>query len=352
MLSPCKKAFLILLFLAVPRELFCRATSFDALSYRPDPAQGLYLTTGGTDLLGKYQWTAGFHLDYAREPLSAVAAGGGTSPVVRDLFGGHLSGAVGLLDWLEVGLNPNVALVEKFFDPVTGAASTRLRLGDTQLRAKFRILSRERWPVGIALIPYVDFPSGSGASFVGNNSFAGGGQVAVETKRLEERLTFAMNLGYYFRDGVSVIGTPFDDLLTFSTAGNFLVTRWMELIAEFRGGTTVSDLFASTGTPFEGGGGAKYFIGRDRRWQVTTAVAAGVGSGLGNPSVRGVVGIAYTPPRPVRGVELQESVKGAFQVYELEDVDEMEELKKKCPEKKNFNPERDDPRCVKLYLRQ
>jgi len=344
--------FLVLFSLTfVGRRLEGRATSFDTLSFRPATDHGLYLGLHGADVLKPYEWTAGFHLDYARSPLTQLLSDGTRRPIVRDIVGGHLSASFGILEWFELGLNPNFALLEKFFDPVTGDGSTRARMGDTRFSAKFSLLPRTKSWVGVSFAPYIDLPTGSGASFVGNNSFAGGGTVALETRQFEDRLTFALNLGYYTRDRVSVSGTPFDDLVTFGFGGNFVIVKWLELIADFRGGTMVSGL-ATTGTPFEGGGGPRFFLDKDRRWQITTAVAAGVGKGLGNPSVRGIIGVAFTPPRPVRGVELQESAREAFEIYELKEVDELKELRQTCPAKEHFNPKRHDPRCVKVYLSQ
>lgn len=367
--SPLHKLLVALFCLSLPISASARTTSFDTLNYRPATEQGLYLTLYGTDSLEPYQWTGGFLLDYARSPLSQADENGNREPIVRDLLGGHATGAVGILPWLELGLNPNFVLMEKFFDPTTRAESTRLRMGETRFNAKFQILNKKDRPIGLAFIPYLDIPTGSGASFVGNNSFAGGGNFAVETNRIEERLSFALNLGYYTRDRVLVLQTPFDDLLTFGAAGNFLVVRWMELVAEFHGGTMVSDPLEGAGSPFEGGGGAKFLFGPDRRWQLIVGVSSGIGSGLGNPTVRGMAGLSYTPARPVRGVELQESVTDAFTVFELQDRCPFEvgknvlqsdpacqaviqELSRTCPDKKKFNPKKDDPRCLKYYLSQ
>ncbi len=343
---------MFLLVWLLPAVVGARATSFDTLGLRPTADFGPYFTLGTADFLAPRQWAAGFFLDYARNTLTAFNAAGARQPVVRDLLGGHLAASYGALDWLELGVNPNIALHEKFFDPATGLSSDRLRLGDIRFNAKLGILSKQDYPVGLAFIPYLDLPTGSGSSFVGSNSFAGGGNFALETRRIEERLTFALNLGYHARDRVLVLGTPIDDLVTFGFGANFLVMHWLELVSEFRGGTMVSDFGNSAGTPFEGGGGIRFFLDRDRRWQVTTGIGLGVGSGLGNPSIRGLAGIAYTPARPVKGVEFQEKVQEVFQVYELENVDEMEELRQKCPEKSLFNPKTDDVRCIKFYLRQ
>ena len=342
---------MLLLVLFLPAVVGARATSFDTLGLRPTADFGPYFTLGTADLLTPRQWAAGFFLDYARNTLTGINAGARQS-VVRDLLGGHLAASYGVLDWLELGVNPNIALYEKFFDPVTGQGSNRIRLGDMRFNAKLGILSKQDHPIGLAFIPYLDLPTGSGSSFVGNNSFAGGGSFALETRRLEERLTFAWNLGYHARDRVLVLGTPYDDLLTFGFGANFLVMHWLELVAEFHGGTMVSDFGNGAGTPFEGGGGIRFFLDPDRRWQVTTGISLGVGSGLGNPSIRGLAGIAYTPARRVKGVEFQESVQEVFQVYELENVDEMEELRQKCPDKRDFDPKTHDVRCIKFYLRQ
>ncbi len=365
-----RRPLIILISVVLPLVAGARSTSFDTLNFRPTTDQGLYLAVEGTDLLSPEEWVAGFVLDYARSSLTGIDLAGVRQPIVRDLIGGHLLGAYGILDWLEVGLNPNFALLEKFFDPVTAAGSSRVRMGETRASAKLRIFSKEEAPVGFVFVPYIDLPTGSGASFVGNNSFSGGGTFAVETKRIEERLSFAFNLGYLIRDRVSVLGTPFDDLLTFGLAANFLVLKRLELIAEFHGGSMISNLGVESGTPFEGGGGLRYFFDPDRRWQLTSAVQMGIGAGLGNPSVRGIVGVAYTPPRRVKGVEAQEAITEVYQVYELKEdtcpfdlpgnpvVSDpacqavLEELRQKCPDKREFKIDRDDPRCLKLYLSQ
>ncbi|MBI2082107.1 MAG: hypothetical protein HYT76_00925 [Deltaproteobacteria bacterium] len=364
--------FLVVFLILLPNLGSARSTSFDTLRLRAAPDQGRYLTIYDTDMLKPYEWTTGVFLDYARAPLSVVVTSGATQAVVEDLVGLHLSGSIGLLDWLEVGLNPNFAILEKFFDTTTNTSSTRIRAGDTRLNAKLRILEKGKYPVGIVFVPYLDLPIGSGASLVGNNSFAGGGLFSIETPQIEERLSFAFNLGYWTRDSVLVFATQFDDLMTFGIAGNFIVLKKLELYSEFSGGTMVSDFFSSSGTPVEGGGGARYFLTKDRRWQMTGGVFLGVGSGLGNPVVRGLVGVAFTPSRAVRGVEMQEAVTETFSVYELKeptcpfDIEGevtgsipatdprcqsiKNELLSKCPEKKDFNPERDDIRCLKLYL--
>ncbi|MBI2982202.1 MAG: transporter [Deltaproteobacteria bacterium] len=366
------RSFLILVLLLSPQPAFSRSTSFDTLRMRPATGQAGYLTVYGTDILPRYEWVAGSLIDYAKEPLSLVLLNGTVQPVVDNLIGLHLTGSMGLLDWLEVGLNPNAAVYEKFYDTTTNRSGTRIRMGETRVNFKLQLLDREDHPLGVSFVPYIDLPTGSGASYVGNNSFSGGGLFSIETAPLKERLSFALNLGYLARDKVTVFGiTPFDDLMTFGLAGNLKVVDKIDLYSELAGGTMVSDFFSGVATPMEGGAGARFFPTDDRRWQVTAGLFLGAGigdSGLGNPLIRALAGIAYTPAPPV---EEKPQETESFSVYELGEascpfdiegaapgtvlesdpqcIEIKNELIQKCPEKSSFDPDRDDIRCLKLY---
>jgi hypothetical protein len=71
---------------------------------------------------------------------------------------------------------------------MTGARLKQSGFSDFTLRSKINILGNDGGPVGIALIPFVVFPTG--ADGIGNRGFAGGGVLPVE---------FALPADFYLR---------------------------------------------------------------------------------------------------------------------------------------------------------
>src|SRR5262245_23985752 len=107
-------------------------------------------------------------------------------------------------------------------------------MGDIRLDAKPRLLDNKKYPVGIALVPFVTFPTGSDSHLVGNGKFTGGALAVLDSKRIADRVSLALNVGAQLRDEVtlspgSVIGHQF----LYSAAANVaLVKKKMEAIAD------------------------------------------------------------------------------------------------------------------------
>lgn len=355
-----------------PSKVLPRATSFDAQTFKPAFDAGYYMTLHGARSLRRNQWNAGLYLDYSRDPLVLTQAGVRVGSVLTDLLAGHIYGGYGILDWLSVGLGANVSLYETLNNATTGTATHPARFGDTRLNFKFRALDPMQYPVGLAVIPYIDFPTGSGSNLAGNNSFAGGATIAAETKRLYNRFSIGLNLGYYSRDNVILTGgTRVDDMFTYGVGLNVMAMPWMEIITELRGATVTADFFQNAiESPLEVSGAFRFLFGKDRRMNVTIGGGGGATAGVGSPRFRVVGGFAYTPPVVIKERLGDASLTEAFEIYELVDkcpidvggykvgrddprcteVYELQDLAEKCPPRESFNPEKDDTRCLKVYL--
>lgn len=306
-LSVKKRAFFICSLLFLSTSLQARTASFNAQNFKPATDSGRYFGVYGSQVIGPRQFSLGLTTDYARSPIGLFnAAGVKIQNIIEREMALHLSGTYGFLDWLDAGLLISSA-PHLVFRPLDVAATavdesatpeTRVRMGDVLLNSRLRILDNKTYPVGLSFIPMISLPTGSGASFVGNNQFAGGGLLVVESPRIADRFSVALNTGYEIRKrAVLSTGTVVNDLFLYGLAGNLSVHEKVDLAAEMRGFTMVGDLFGAQ-RPFEWEAGVHYRPVKD--WTVTVGGGTGLIEGIGNPMVRILAGVAYHPERKPR----------------------------------------------------
>lgn len=269
--------------------------SYDAQNFKPTTDNGPYLAVEGSQTLGRNKWTLGLVLDYAQEPVIQVnVANVKLQNVIGRELAAHVSAAYGILPWLNVGVLASAAPYMTFQAIGTAVTQTRLRMGDTKLNFKFRILDNEKFPVGLAAVPFVTFPTGSGASFVGNGVFTGGANLVLESKRVKDRFSTSLNVGYQLREGIQLVsGTRADDLILYGVAANFAVHPKVDTVVEVRGSTLAGDLFGVQHRPLEFEGAVRYFP--IDHLAITVGGGAGVLEGVGNPLFRALAGVAWVP---------------------------------------------------------
>lgn len=274
--------------------LFARDASFNAQNLKPASDVGNYFGVLGSQTLHQGNFSLGLTTDYAQEPIILVnAAGAKIRNIVGREIGTYLTGSFGLMEWWDVGLLVATAPYINFFTSAT-ASQTRIRMGDVQLSTRLRLLDNQTYPVGVAVVPILAIPTGNGASLVGNNRVTGGGMVVVETKRIADRFSVALNAGYEVRPAaVLSTGTTMNDLVLYGLGGNFSLLPRLDLIAEARGFTLANDLFGSTQRPIEYEGGVRFYPAS--RWAVSVGGGSSLLDGVGNPLFRVLAGVAYVP---------------------------------------------------------
>ncbi len=298
-----KASFFCLLAVLVSLPLL----GFNAQNFRPASDSDLYLGVYGSRLIPKRQFSIGFMADYAHEPVILDnAAGAKLQNLIDREISAHLTAGYGILPWLDAGLIVSTApyLV---FRPADNAAtgvdesattSTRIRMGDIGLNARFLVLDKTIYPVGLAVLPFVTLPSGSAPNFVGNSSVTGGALVVVESKRIRDRFSVSFNAGYEIREAEALsTQTTINDLFLYGLAGNLSVLPQLDLITEIRGFTPVGNFFTSTQRPLELEAAGRYFV--TPRWAVSVGGGTGFLEGAGNPVFRVFSGIAWVPARQV-----------------------------------------------------
>ena len=274
------------------------AASFDSLSFKPADDHGYYLVNQQSQTLGKWGWALGLTGEFSNDSLVLKnAAGARIQDIIDNQIALQLGAALGLTDWLNVGLNVSAVPWQQFTPIGSAVQSTGAHMGDIRLDAKARLLDNDKYPVGIAIVPFVTFPTGSDSRFTGNGKFTGGALAVLDSKRIADRVSLALNAGAQFRNEVTLSpGTVIGHQFLYGAAANVgLVKKKLEAIVDVTGWTTFNNFFKSDNRNLELNGGLRFFP-TDK-----LAVTAGAGTGLldgpGAPDYRAFVTLAYRHPR-------------------------------------------------------
>lgn len=317
-----KKSFVVFSFFSLffSFAAFARYPNNSIVIFRPSLDGGRYFTTEQSQ--GLYQWgyNLGLNTNYAFEPAEIVptTGGGRVGGVVNDLLVGHVTGALGLTDWLNVAFDMPVVGWETFFNfinpdnsecLVTAACpkQTRRQLGDLWLAMKIRLIDSDRNPVGLSLQPFMVIPTGSGYYVTGYGQFSGGGKLIFDAN-ISRKVYLALNAGYQVlrerRYDAGTLHAIINDQLLVSGGIHVPVGRDFAAIADIFGATLMESPFQhEIQSPFEFIGGARWSPGDIKRWSFTVGAGAGMDKGFGAAKFRGLAQVNY---RKTKVVELEE----------------------------------------------
>lgn len=294
---------------------YAKQLNVDTIVFDPVTDGGRYWSVQDAQTLMQWRWHAGLIFDYAHEPLEVKNTfTGARTGIVDDLIMAHVQGAVGFTDWFEAGVSVPVIFYETFRSPNAAPGTPMTRhsgIGDIRLETKFRILDNWRYPIGIAVVPLITFPTGNRDYFMGNGKITGGGKVAFEGN-INNIVWIAMNWGYQYMPGrfqyfALNADAYIDDLLTFGLGVHGKINNQWSLIAELYGETVARNAFASLRqTPIIARGGARFtpkFRGAARGINFNLAAGGGLTKGVGNPDFHVMFGVGYRRPHIV---ELEE----------------------------------------------
>lgn len=266
---------------------------FDIQLFRP-PSDGLGLFgVGASEVLPHLTYSLGLYTNFSHGLASVVMPARGTSlSIIDNNMTGDFLGAVGLFNFMDVGIGVPVAFYQDGHDFTDLAKYKTAGLGDMRLDLKFRLLSDKPGSLGTALVSRATFPTGSRKIFTGYNGPSWEG-VLILDKSFRPVSLFA-NVGYRLVKSTKVLSTTFDDRLTFGGGVRvplpFSDRSW-SIIAEATGETVVSDI-KEISTPIEVRGGIR------KEFKSGLAINFGGGKGVtnayGSPDYRIFAGISFS----------------------------------------------------------
>ena len=164
--------------------------ALDIQNFQPVASPFGIFTTDSAKVHSEYEFSAGFLLNYAKEPLVLNPAEGPTVPIVDQQLAGDLLFAIGLFDIAEVGAALPIYFVN---DGEVGAnAIEGATLGDLRLRPRVRVLDSESGLVGLGFYLQLGLPTGNSEAFTSSGSFYARPGVVVDTRI--QRLLLSANM--------------------------------------------------------------------------------------------------------------------------------------------------------------
>lgn len=307
--------WIFLLFFAVPSGVQAfRSNSI--IFIRPSIDGSRYFVTEQSQ--GLYQWGyhLGFNLKYAFEPAEVARAGGGgrVSGVVDDLMVGFFTGALGVTDWLNVGVDFPVALYETFYNFIHAGATqctvtgpcpkeTVMKMGDPIVALKARLIDPDRHFIGLSVQPFATIPLGSGFYMDGYGSLTAGVKLILDAN-IRRKIFFALNAGWQSiketRWSADTANATIDDALLLGGGASIPLGRDFEIVGELVGHTAIQRPWAhQIQSPFAWLGGLRYSPGFIKRWSFGLSGGTGVGRGFGAPKFQALAQVRYKKTKVV-----------------------------------------------------
>ena len=284
----------------------------DVQNFRPAMDSRSFITVERSKALGTLEPSFGLYLDWAFSPLSQKI--GDEDKELIDSYGtGRFMFALGFGNIVEIGANLPVVIIRGDADG-QGELETFAGdgFGDAGFSAKIRIIDRERFPVGVAIVPAVQLGSGE------SNVFASHGQSAILSGdlvldfELGPRVGLAFNGGARLRDERTIEGSvnlvdadgnvtgtaerrdPYvvGNELTYSAGlGILLIPERLELIFEGYGSAPLGA--GDRATPLEALAALRIFLLGNSF--LTLGATRGLLDSLGDPDLRLFGGIIFEP---------------------------------------------------------
>ena len=284
------------------------AASFDSISFKPATDQGYYLTTEQSQTLGQWGYAAGLLAEFSNDSVIArTGTGARINDVVEKEITLHAGGALGLFNWLNAGLLVEFVPFQEFSSVGTNVSDNGARMGDIRFNLKGRILDNEKYPVGLAVVPFVTLPTGSDSHFTGNGKVTGGGVFVIDTPRIRDKFSAALNVGAQIRSGAALTsGTSVDDQFLVGAGVNYAVHPKVQLIADVSGWTPFDNFWKNNIRNLEGNGAVRWLFAN--HWAATLGGGTGILDAIGAPDYRVFASVAYRHPREEKVEEVREEV--------------------------------------------
>jgi outer membrane protein OmpA-like peptidoglycan-associated protein len=308
--------------------------SFSPQMFHPAPGPDTFVTVEPAAPLRHLQWGVGLYLNYARNPLSILTyeEGKGGPPsssaensaranIIRNMIGGELWGALGLIGRLQLAISIPMTLWQNGSDfvspnPVpdgtTIKAGSGFAFGDPRLYIKVRAYGKDTGGFQLGFSHWLGFPLGSNSQFGGEKNYTGfHGELRALAGWDAERFHIGAFLGLHWRvaaarffsttfgtelgecDRIADPGCRLPSLeLTFGGAASIVaVKRWLTVVAELYGFHDFSTNINAG--PLEIDVSAK--VGVYPGLTLNAGIGNGLIAGVGAPQPRVFLGVVYVP---------------------------------------------------------
>ena len=288
---------LVVTLMLVGGSAFALDRGLEASQLRPAADNGSYFGVWDSKTMYKFEWRAGTFFTYEYRPLQLTAGGARVQGIIDNTLIQHLYGSFGIFDkWLSIGFDLPVGWWVDFRNPnVAGSTSgNNMALGDLRINFKSCLYQSRCKRFGVALVPFIDIPTGYGSTFFGNGTVNGGGFLVLDARPFK-RFKFSLNAGVSGRSTYNFRNIERRIQLLLGLGASYRVSRNVSLNAEIHSQARLTGIYQEVvESPTEILTGVKWKLGQ-------TGLVASFGGGMGithgsmSPQVRLFTGLSYTP---------------------------------------------------------
>lgn len=248
---------------------------FNGLFFRPNVDGRGILGVDSANVLIPGVAHVGGYFQYARRTISFSdpALGGLTTDLVENQVLMNLVMGVGILEFLDVGMDIPIALMQNGTQCLNAGCTnlsnyTGAALGDMRFVIKLRLMDEGKYPFALALASDIGVPTGNRRLFTGGKS-AFYEQRLIMSKRWKY-VEAMLNVGYRVVDSVDALGMKYDDMFTFGAGVKGFLPHKLYAVATITGNKIVTD-GGSASAPVEFMGG----IGRTFKKHISCDLTGG-----------------------------------------------------------------------------
>ncbi|MEO8702312.1 MAG: thrombospondin type 3 repeat-containing protein [Kofleriaceae bacterium] len=281
-----------------------RAIDVQTFEYAIGPKT--FFTVGDADVASKKQLAIDALVTYLTKPFKIYnvdgdMVGSERTTVVESLVAAQITGAYGITDQLQLGVNlPLIfALSGDGLDAQSGNKSCAMPpclqvtgIGDLLVEGKLRLYKRGITRVaGMAGVTLPTSVGSDGSEFIGDNLPTLRARLAFQLDPAP-RFSLGLNTGVLLRKPRTIYDSTIGPQVTWGVAAAVRVTDRFSIIGESYGRAGLPD-FSLDSSPLEAEGGVRIYV--------TPAVAvvvgggAGLVKGIGSPEARFFVSLGYAP---------------------------------------------------------
>lgn len=339
------------IFLSSP--VLADSSTFNVLFFKPATGKNPYLMLHSTDTLHQWQFQVGEFVSYGNRPLEVRDAGSRVQGVTDHTLVSDFVGAIGFLDWLQLGFDFPVALINEFRDPdspSTDPMKNKMGLSDLRFEIKARVLDPCAFPVGLAFVPFVSVPTGKDSVFLGDPGPTGGVRVVVDG-RVARRVGLTLNLGYQTGKDVSIRNVHYQHRMLLGGGINATLSHGVSVFGEVNSDNAFSRFFSDREmNPTEAMVGVKWNI-KDTGVEISAAGGNCIVCGVKGARARAVLGVSYRfNPKKYHDKDIAYEKPCMKRFTKGLTAEEIYELKMKCPPNPaDFKTGVHDDACPKYY---
>lgn len=274
-----------------------QALAFNAQTLRYYFPDNQVLTTPGTATKPADTLTLGMGFNFAYRPLEfGNTATGRTGGIVDRVFTFDFMGSYSFSDQVMLGVTIPTHIGKNLVNINSTTFESPFNMGDIMLAGKVNIINAMDTAAGygVAVVPFVSFPTGRSSDFVGDSSVTGGLLVSGDIDLSGHYLV--ANLGFRLREQENYLNLSIAHEFLYSLGYHHVLSEDYDVdgFAEVQGATVFKDFWArSNASPIEAriGVGKKFL--EDKNLRVTFTNGVGVTKGYGAPDYRAVLKVSY-----------------------------------------------------------